>query len=85
MTPLTKFSAMFLWSVLLIAVVGIAVGLAHSMWTATLTLLIVAGGASAGLIRLQQRRAVRTRGVKSARGQREQGAHRDRHDGTGWI
>ncbi|KLN70445.1 MULTISPECIES: hypothetical protein [Rhodococcus] len=85
MTPLTKFSAMFLWSVLLIAVVGIAVGLAHSMWVATLAWLIVAGGASACLIRLQQRRAVRTRGVKSARGQREQRAHRDRHDGTGWI
>ncbi|WP_039973271.1 hypothetical protein [Rhodococcus qingshengii] len=59
MTPLTKFSAMFLWSILLIALAGIAVGLAHSMWTATLTLLIVAGGASAGLIRLQHRRAVK--------------------------
>lgn len=77
MTPLTKFSAMFLWSILLIALAGIAVGLAHSMWSATVVWLIVAGGASAGLIRLQHRRAVRTRGVKGARGQREQGAHRD--------
>lgn len=83
MTPLTKFSAMFLWSILLIALAGIAVGLAHSMWTATLTLLIVAGGASAFLVRLQQRRTVETRPAKSIRAQREQGAHRDRYDGTG--
>ena len=79
MKPIAKFSALFLWPVLLIAVTGIAGSLAHSVGTATLVSAIVAGGAAACLIRLQRWRAVSTRALKTTRVQREQRAYRDRN------
>ncbi|MFF1555567.1 hypothetical protein ACFVX3_31560 [Rhodococcus erythropolis] len=78
MRPITSFSAMFLWAVLLIASVGVGVNVAQSMWVPALAWTIVVGGAIACLIRLQHRRAVSTRVLKAARGQREQRANRDR-------
>lgn len=65
MKPVARFIALFLWAILLIAIVGIAVSLAHMVWLPLLAWAIVAGGAAAGLIRLQHRPAGSTRNIES--------------------
>ncbi|MGK2241694.1 MAG: hypothetical protein ACI9JD_004270 [Rhodococcus sp. (in: high G+C Gram-positive bacteria)] len=81
MKPVASFSAMFLWAILLIAVVGIAVSLTQVEWVPVLAWAIVAGGAAAGLVRLQHRQVGGTRAL-DARERRERRADRRRNDHT---
>ncbi len=79
MKPIASFSAMFLWAVLLIAIVGIAGSLTQVMWIPALAWVIVAGGAIAGLMRLHRGRTGSTRALKAARARREHRANRDKN------
>lgn len=81
MKPVASFSAMFLWAILLIAVVGIAVNLTEVAWVPVFAWVIVAGGAAAGLILLQHRQVGGT-GALHSRVRRERRIHRRRNDHT---
>lgn len=82
MRPIASFSAMFVWAVLIIAVVGVAVSVAQGMRVPSVAWAIVAGGAAAALIRLQCRQADNIRALKAARARREHTANRGKDDHT---
>lgn len=63
MKPVASFSAMFLWAILLVALVGITVNLTQVEWVPVLAWTIVACGAAAGLVRLQHRQVGGTRAL----------------------
>ena len=70
MKPIASFSAMFLWAILLIAVVGVAVSLSQMTRIPALSWAIVTGGAAGGLIRLQHRQGGNARAPKAVRTRR---------------
>jgi hypothetical protein len=75
--PIASFSAMFVWAILLIAVVGIAVSLTQGAWAPTVAWAIVASAAAAGLIRLRHRQIGSTRTLRAVPARR---IHRAKHD-----
>ena len=82
MRPIASFSAMFVWAVLIIAIVGVAVSVAQGMQVPSVAWAIVAGGAAAALMRLQCRQADNIRALKAARARREHTANRGKNDHT---
>lgn len=85
MKPVARFIALFLWAILLIAIVGVAVSLAHMGWVPLLSWAIGVGAAIAALIRLHRGRTGSTHALKAARARREHRANRNRNDGPDHI
>lgn len=85
MKPITSVTAMFLWAVLIIAIVGAAVSLSQSMWVPNIAWAIVAIGTAGGLRRQHHRGTGGARAPQAASARLEHGTNRDRTDKPGPI
>lgn len=72
MRPITSFSAMILWAILLIAIAGIVVNLVQSMWVPSISWAILTAGTTACLTCQRLRRTDSLSMLKHTRAQRVQ-------------